>query len=61
MTIEFVKQEAKSRYGKELTDEQAQDFLDRYGDGKLSDEELENVAGGKMHMNDMHVKGQNQC
>lgn len=45
MTIEQIKEEAKERFGKDLTDEQAQALLENYG-GELTDEDLENVAGG---------------
>lgn len=45
MTIEQVKEEAKRRFGKELTDEQAKALLEKYG-GELTDEQLDGVAGG---------------
>lgn len=46
MTIEQVKEEAKKRLDHEITDEQAQAWLNAHPAGELSDEELENVAGG---------------
>ena len=46
MTIEQVKEEAKKRFDKDLTDEQAQAWLEAHPPGELQDEELENVAGG---------------
>ena len=46
MTIEQVKAEAKKKFGKDLTDEQAQAWLEAHPAGELQDEELENVAGG---------------
>lgn len=46
MTIEQVKEEAKKRFGRELTDEQAQEWLDGHGAAELSAEELDSVAGG---------------
>lgn len=45
MTIEQVKAEAKKRFDRDLTDEQAQALLDQYG-GELTDEQLDGVAGG---------------
>ena len=45
MTIEQVKAEAKKRFQKDLTDEQAQALLEEYG-GELSDEHLQQVTGG---------------
>lgn len=45
MTIEQIKETAKKRLGKDLTDEQAQALLENYG-GALTDEDLEKVAGG---------------
>ena len=46
MTVEQVKEEAKKRFDKDLTDEQAQAWLEAHPPGELQDEELENVAGG---------------
>lgn len=46
MTIEQVKEEAKKRFDKDLTDEQAQAFLEAHPAGELQDEELADVAGG---------------
>ena len=46
MTIEQVKEEAKKRFDKELTDEQAQAFLEAHPAGELSEEELNQVTGG---------------
>ena len=45
MTIEQVKEEAKKRFDKDLTDEQAKALLEKYG-GELTDEQLDDVAGG---------------
>lgn len=44
MNTEEIKRIAKEKYGKELTDEQASQYAARIG--KLSDEELDDVAGG---------------
>ena len=49
MNIKQVKEEAKKRFGKDITDEQAQAWLDAHPTGKIQDEELENVAGGGCH------------
>ena len=46
MTIEQVKAEAKKRFDKDLTDEQAQAWLEAHPPGELQDEELADVAGG---------------
>ena len=46
MNIEQVKEEAKKRFGKDITDEQAKAWLDTHPTGELRGEELENVAGG---------------
>ena len=46
MTIEQVKEEAKKRFDKDLTDEQAQALLEAHPAGELQDEELADVAGG---------------
>ena len=46
MTIEQVKEEAKKRFDKDLTDEQAQAWLGAHPAGELQDEELADVAGG---------------
>ena len=46
MTIEQVKEEAKKRFDKELTDEQARAWLDAHPAGGLQDNELADVAGG---------------
>lgn len=45
MTIEQVKAEAKKRFDKDLTDEQAKAWLEKQAD-ELADEDLEAVAGG---------------
>lgn len=45
MTIEQVKEEAKKRFGQNLTDEEAHALLDQYG-GEMSDEALGSVSGG---------------
>lgn len=46
MTIEQVKEEAKRRFDREITDQEAQAWLETHPAGELSDEELDNVAGG---------------
>lgn len=46
MTIEQVKEEAKKRFDRELTDEQAQEWLNAHTTGELQDNELDDVAGG---------------
>ena len=45
MNIEQVKAEAKKRFDKDLTDEQAQAFLEAHPSGELQDEELADVSG----------------
>ena len=45
MTIEQVKAEIKTRFNEDITDEQAQALLEKYG-GELTDEQLDGVAGG---------------
>lgn len=46
LTVEEIKQQAKDRYGKELTDEQAKELFEKSENGEISDEEPETVAGG---------------
>lgn len=46
MNIEQVKEEAKKRFQKDLTDEEAQAWLDARPAGELQDEELADVSGG---------------
>lgn len=46
MTIEQVKQEAKKRFQKDLTDQQAQAYLDAHPSGELREEDLESITGG---------------
>ena len=46
MNIEQVKEEAKKRFDKELTDEQAQALLEAHPAGELSEEDLNQVTGG---------------
>ena len=46
MTIEQVKAEAKKRFDKDLTDQQAQAYLDAHPAGELREEDLENITGG---------------
>ena len=46
MTIEQVKAEVKKRFDRDLTDEQARVFLEAHPAGELSEEELNDVAGG---------------
>lgn len=46
MNIEQIKEEAKKRFDKDLTDEQAQKWLEAHPAGELQDEELADVAGG---------------
>ncbi|MDR1705212.1 MAG: hypothetical protein LBS19_11095 [Clostridiales bacterium] len=46
MTAEQVKAAAKERFGKEITDEQAEKWLASRPDGELTDDELDNVTGG---------------
>ena len=48
MTIEQVKAEAKKRFDRDLTDEQARAFLEADPAGELSEEELNQVTGGYM-------------
>ena len=51
MTIEQVKAEAKKKFGKDLTDEQAQALLEK--GSELTDEVLEAVAGGVISSEDV--------
>ena len=46
MTIKEVIEQAKKLYNKDITEEQAQKWLDAHPDGQLTDEELDNVSGG---------------
>lgn len=46
MTIEQVKAEAKKRFDMDITDEQAQKWLEAHPTGEVQDGELDNVAGG---------------
>lgn len=46
MTIKEVIEQAKKLYNKDITEEQAQKWLDAHPDGQLADEELDNVSGG---------------
>ena len=46
MTIEQIKEEAKKRFNKDITDEQAQAILENYCSGELSAQILEKVTGG---------------
>lgn len=46
MNIEQIKEEAKKRFDKDLTDEQARAFLEAHPAGGLSEEELNQVSGG---------------
>lgn len=46
MTIEQVKEEAKKRFDKDLTGEQAQAWLEAHSAGELREEDLENITGG---------------
>ena len=48
MTIEQIKAEAK-KFGKDLTDEQAEAILKGYGWGELSAQMLEEVTGGVLY------------
>ncbi len=52
MTVSEVKKLVKEKYGKDITDEQALEIINKSGeaslDGELSDEQLEDVAGGKL-------------
>ena len=46
MNINQVKEEAKKRFDKDLTDEQAQAWLEAHPAGELSEEDLNQVTGG---------------
>lgn len=46
MTIKEVIEQAKKLYNKDITEEQAQKWLDAHPNGQLTDEELDNVSGG---------------
>lgn len=59
MTIEQVKEEAKKKFGKDLTDEQAQAILKGSGLGELSAQVLEEVTGGVRY--ELKVINQGQC
>ncbi len=50
MKTEEVKKLAKEKYGKVLTDEEAEALLERLNaEGELSEDDLESVAGGIGH------------
>lgn len=46
LSLEQVKAEAKKRFSKDLTDEQAQAYLDANLSGELREEDLEKITGG---------------
>ena len=46
MTTKEVIEQAKKLYNKDITEEQAQKWLETHPDGQLTDEELDNVSGG---------------
>lgn len=46
LSLEQVKAEAKKRFNKDLTDEQAQAYLDANPSGELREDDLEKISGG---------------
>ena len=46
MTTKEVIEQAKKLYNKDITEEQAQKWLDAHPNVELTDEELDNVSGG---------------
>ena len=46
MTFEQAKEEAKKRFDRALTDEEARAFLEAHPAGELSEEDLNQVTGG---------------
>ena len=65
MTTKEVIEQAKKLYNKDITEEQAQKWLDSHPDGQLTDEELDNVSGGLVLLLDpidpRKKKGPGQC
>lgn len=56
MTVEEIKQQAKERCGKELTDEEAEKLLAAtQAEGELSEADLEGVSGGNAYIRQEHV------
>ena len=54
MTIKEVIEQAKKLYNMDITEEQAQKWLDAHPDVELTDEELDNVSGGMVLLDDDH-------
>lgn len=46
MTVEQLKQEVKKRFDKDLTDAEAQAWLEAHPTGELQDEDLARITGG---------------
>ena len=65
MTIKEVIEQAKKLYDMDITEEQAQKWLDAHPDGQLTDEELDNVSGGLVLLlgpvDPRKKKGPGQC
>lgn len=56
MAVEQIKEEAKKRFDQDLTDEQAEAILKSDGAEELSDQALEEVAGGANNIKINYVK-----
>ncbi|MFQ8637878.1 MAG: hypothetical protein ACLR94_06700 [Acutalibacteraceae bacterium] len=61
MTIQQVKEEAKKRFGRELTDEQAQTWLNEHATGELQDNELDDAAGGGCFPTAEELERESKC
>lgn len=61
MTIKEVIEQAKKRYNMDITEEQAQKWLDAHPDGQLTDEELDNVSGGLVLLPPPDLKRRTHC
>ncbi|MFQ8639913.1 MAG: hypothetical protein ACLR94_17170 [Acutalibacteraceae bacterium] len=56
LSLEQVKTEAKKRFNKDITDEQAQAILENHCSEELSAQALEEVTGGRDRSGDLHIR-----
>ena len=56
LSLEQVKAEAKKRFNKDITDEQAQAILENHCSEELSAQALEEVTGGRDRSGDLHIR-----
>ena len=56
LTIEQIKEEAKKRFNKDITDEQAQAILENHCSEELSAQALEEVTGGRDRGGDLNIR-----